>query len=81
MHAEKSNIADSLATAAVTVMGEGNEQQPLAIIEDLPFVAFQDRNPTAKELEELKIKLEDDVYASLLTSVTWKTGMKKLQNS
>src|SRR3989344_3325993 len=32
----RTNIADGLATAAVLVMGEGNEQQPLAIIERAP---------------------------------------------
>ncbi|HZE87539.1 MAG TPA: coenzyme F420-0:L-glutamate ligase [Methylomirabilota bacterium] len=81
MHAEKSNIADALAAAAVVTMGEGNEQQPLAIITDLPFVTFQKRNPTKKELDELKIKLEDDVYASLLTSVKWKKGKQLGKNS
>ncbi|MBI4084347.1 MAG: coenzyme F420-0:L-glutamate ligase [Candidatus Levybacteria bacterium] len=74
LQAEKTNMADSLATAAVTVMGEGNEQQPLVIIEDLPFVRFQKRNPTEKELDGLKIAIEDDVYASLLKSVSWQKG-------
>ena len=69
MHAEKANIADSLATAAVICMGEGNEQQPLALITDIPFVAFQQRNPT--DDESLKIDIQDDVYASLLMSVNW----------
>jgi dihydrofolate synthase / folylpolyglutamate synthase len=73
---EQSNMPDSLATAAVTVMGEGNEQQPLAVITDLPFVKFQTRNPNKKELESLKIKLEDDIYASLLTAVKWEKGKK-----
>lgn len=76
MHAEKSNIPDSLASAAVAVMGEGNEQQPIAVITDAPFVHFQERNPTQKELDDLKIKLEDDLYASLLTKVDWKKGGK-----
>lgn len=76
MKAEKSNIPDSLATSAVSMMGEGNEQQPLAVITDAPFVNFQDRNPTQKELDELKIKLEDDIYASLLTKVEWVAGGK-----
>ncbi len=71
---EKLNIADSLASAAVAVMGEGSEQTPLAIIEDLPFVEFQDRNPTQEELDNLRIELEDDVFAPLLTSVDWKRG-------
>ena len=74
MRAEKSNIADSLATAAVLVMGEGDGQQPLAIIEDVDFVHFQDRNPSKQEIDSIKITLEDDVYSSMLTSVKWKKG-------
>jgi dihydrofolate synthase / folylpolyglutamate synthase len=74
MHAEKSNVADSLATAAVAEMGEGNEQQPLAVITEANFVQFQPRNPTQEELNNLKISLEDDVYASLLTAMEWKKG-------
>lgn len=68
----KSNILDALAVSSVLVMGEGNEQTPLAIIEDLPFVEFQDRNPTQKEIEDEKISIEDDLYAPLLTAVNWK---------
>ncbi len=74
LKAEKSNIADSLATAAVAEMGEGNEQQPLATIEDLKFVHFQKRNPTQKELNGINIAMGNDVYSSLLTSVKWKKG-------
>lgn len=70
----KANIVDALASAAVVVMGEGNEQTPLAIIEDVPFVKFQNRNPTNKELKDLKIALKDDLYGLLLTSVPWKKG-------
>lgn len=32
------NVVDSLATAAMIVMGEGNERQPLAVIENAPVV-------------------------------------------
>ncbi|MCL5970508.1 MAG: coenzyme F420-0:L-glutamate ligase [Patescibacteria group bacterium] len=70
----KANIMDALASAAVVVTGEGNEQTPLAIIEDVPFVKFQNRNPTNKELKDLKIALKDDLYGPLLTSVPWKKG-------
>ena len=76
MQAEKSNIPDSLAAAAVIVMGEGNEQQPLAVINNLPFVNFQDKNPTQEELDELKITIDEDIYASLLTGVKWQKGKK-----
>lgn len=74
---EKLNVMDSLASAAVLAMGEGSEQTPLAIIEDLPFVQFQKRNPTAPELRSLKIPLEDDLYAPLLESVRWIKSKRK----
>lgn len=68
----KANIADALAVSAVVVMGEGNEQTPLAVIQDVPFVRFQKRNPTDAEIKSLRINMKDDVYAPLLTSVKWK---------
>ncbi len=72
----KSNIMDALAAAAVVVMGEGDEQTPLAVIKDLPFVEFQEDNPTKQELKELEITKEDDLYGYLLTSVDWQEGKK-----
>jgi putative folate metabolism gamma-glutamate ligase len=70
----KANIRDGLAAAAVLVMGEADEQTPLAVIEDLPFVKFQDRDPTDEELAFLRISLEDDLYAPLLTRAPWRVG-------
>lgn len=67
----KLNVADSLASSAVLVMGEGKEQTPIAVIEDLDDVEFQDRNPSEKELEELRITPDQDLYAPLLKSVQW----------
>lgn len=56
------NIADSLASAAVLTMGEGQEQQPLALLTETP-VTFTDQevNPS-----ELLIPLEDDMYLPFL---------------
>jgi dihydrofolate synthase / folylpolyglutamate synthase len=71
----KSNIRDALAAAAVVVMGEGVEQTPLAIIEDIPFVTFQNRNPSTEELEQLHIDIDDDVYGSVLKRAPWKRGI------
>lgn len=68
------NVADALAAAAVLVMGEGDEQTPLAHIVDAPFVAFQERDPTPAELAALTIAPEDDLYAPLLTSLEWRRG-------
>lgn len=76
MRMEKSNVRDSLAAASVAVMGEGAEQQPLAIVTDIPFVKFQTRNPTEKELKALEITIFEDVYASMLTAVPWRKGKK-----
>ena len=67
----KANVANALAAAAVLVMGEGDEGTPMALISDLPFVQFQERNPTAEELQALHIDLHDDLYAPLLSGVEW----------
>lgn len=76
MHAEQLNVMDSLAAASVAVMGEGAEQTPLAVITDVPMVEFQEKNPTAEELDALQISIEDDVYAAMLKSVQWRKGRK-----
>jgi putative folate metabolism gamma-glutamate ligase len=73
----KVNVIDALATAAVLVMGEGSEQTPLAIIGDLPFVTFQNRDPLPEELEQLRIPMEDDLYGPLLTNAQWQSGQKR----
>ena len=70
----KANIADALAVSAVVVMGEGKEQTPLAVIEDVPFVKFQNKNPSKKELKNFHINMEDDLYGPLLKSVKWIKG-------
>lgn len=57
----KTNIADSLASAAILVMGEGNEKAPLAVVEDAP-VRFTDKKINKKEL---LIKPENDIYRRL----------------
>lgn len=74
MRVTQANHLDALAATAVLVMGEGNEQNPLALITNVPFLAFQDRNPSDEELKALHIHLEDDLYAPLLTSVAWLEG-------
>lgn len=73
MKVTKANIVDALAVSSVLVMGEGKEQTPLALISDLPFVSFNKADPTEKEIIDLLISPEDDLYGELLTSVEWKT--------
>lgn len=71
----KSNIADALAVVAVLVIGEGAEQTPIAIMEDISFVQFRDTNPPKKELQMFNVDMrKDDMYAPVLQAVRWKKG-------
>lgn len=67
----KINNLDALAASAVFVMGEGNEQTPVAILQDAPKIVFQDRPPDADEITEITIDIEDDLYAPILTAAPW----------
>lgn len=68
------NMMEGLAVSAVMIMGEGAERMPLAVIEDLPFVQFQKRNPSRKEVYGLRVGMNEDLYAPLLKSAKWKKG-------
>jgi coenzyme F420-0:L-glutamate ligase len=56
----RTNVADSLAAAAVLLMGEADEQTPLAMIENAPveFISKQNKR-------ELKINPAADLYRPL----------------
>ena len=60
MNVTQTNVADSLATTAALVMGEGNERQPLCIIEGAP-VEWTER----VDKKETQISLKNDMYRSL----------------
>ena len=71
----QSNIADSLAVAAVLEIGEGDEQTPIAVLEDLPFVQFREANPSISELKMFNVEMrKDDMYAPVLQAVRWRKG-------
>ena len=65
------NLLDALATSGVLVMGEGNEQTPLAIISNAPKISFLSRPPTLDEIHSITIAMKDDLYAPLLMGVKW----------
>lgn len=69
MKISQSNVADALAAAAVFVMGEGSEQTPIAIIQDIDSVEFKEFDPT--DSDPLEINKDDDIYAPLLKAVKW----------
>jgi F420-0:gamma-glutamyl ligase len=68
------NIVDGLASAAVLVMGEGAEQTPLALIEDVPFVTFIEEDRTINTSEFFIPHIEDDLFAALLRNAPWIRG-------
>ena len=71
---EQVNVAQSLTAAAVLEMGEGAEQTPVAVVENIGEITFQDHVPTPAELAALHIDLEDDAFAPILTQAQWHKG-------
>jgi dihydrofolate synthase / folylpolyglutamate synthase len=63
-HYSRVDMADSLATAAVLVMGEGAERQPLAVISGAP-VEYSNR----VNKNELKIDIKEDIYGPLFRKI------------
>src|SRR3989344_1561803 len=63
----QTNIVDSLSVAAVYKMGEGSEQTPIAIIEDVGDVKFG-INKFGKK-NPLEIDINEDIYAPLLKNI------------
>lgn len=74
IHMVQINVAEAVAAAAVLEMGEVAERTPLAVVEQIQHIQFQDRPPSAAELAALQIETADDVYGPFLTSVNWEKG-------
>ncbi len=74
LHVTKASVLDGLAAAAVLVMGEGNEQTPIAVIADVPMVHFQTHPPTKEEIKALRISVKEDIYSPLTNSKKWQKG-------
>ena len=66
------NLLDAIATSAVLVMGEGDEQTPIAIVKDAPKISFLNREPNSEEINSVTIPIEHDLYAPLIMGVKWK---------
>lgn len=66
------DVADSLATAAALVMGEGAERQPLAIIEGAPVEFVERVNP-----REVQISSKEDMYAPLFKRFARSKGSRR----
>ncbi|MBX9696774.1 MAG: coenzyme F420-0:L-glutamate ligase [Alphaproteobacteria bacterium] len=71
------NLLDGYAATAVCLMGEGAEQTPLALIEDVPNVVFTTTPPTDSEIADLMMPKEQDLYGPLLNAVNWTKGKRQ----
>lgn len=72
----KANLVDGIAAAAVLNIGEGKEQTPLAVVAEISNITFVNRTPTNKEINEMSISLNEDVYSKIFNSVKWIKGKK-----
>ncbi len=72
-HFSRTDVADSLATAAVLVMGEGQERHPLAIIEKSPIEFCEKVNRN-----ELRINIREDMYMPLFKKMPKQKGGARL---
>lgn len=70
----KANVVDPLAAMAVLAMGEGAEQTPMAVLEDVGFANFNRTYPTKKELALLNVGLKDPMYEPMLAAAPWQRG-------
>ena len=68
----RTNVIDSIASAAVFVMGEGSESTPAALVEDVPTVSFTDAPNSS--LDSFIVPMEEDLFYPFLKSVPWKRG-------
>lgn len=68
------NAADALAAAAVLCMGETDEQTPLALLEDLPFIRFTSGLETERQPDETRIDPAADLFGQLLACAPWVSG-------
>ncbi|MEI6267056.1 MAG: coenzyme F420-0:L-glutamate ligase [bacterium] len=59
---EKANLVDQIASAANLVMGEGDEQTPIAIVNELKNIEFGDNLPTKEQLKFFLLNPDEDLY-------------------
>lgn len=77
----RAGVASGLAAAAVVAMGEGSEQTPIAVIQDVPFIKFQDHDPTKKDIAQLLVAKDKDLYGPFFEAVNWEQGKNGKKNT
>ncbi len=75
----QAGIASGVAAAAVLAMGEGAEQTPVCLLQDVAAVTFTNADPTDEELATMRISLDEDLFAPFLTAVDWQPGKRQTE--
>lgn len=68
------SLVDTISVAAGLAMGEGAEQTPLVVVQDIPGIIFLDRPPSNQEKTLMHYPLEKDMFGSLIESASWEKG-------
>lgn len=73
----KTSLVDSLSVAAGICMGEGNQQTPLVVIQDIPEIEFVNRPPSKEEISIMHYPIDEDMYGPLIKTTPWEQGENK----
>ncbi len=65
------NKAMGFAAAANVVMGEGNEQTPFVLIENIENLVCTDKNPDQSEIDSVYPKISEDLFEPFLSCLEW----------
>lgn len=71
---QTANLVDSLAAAAVVVMGEGKERTPLAIIEEVGDLKWSEEPRVIAGEPLVAVPMEEDLFLPMLQGVKWEKG-------
>ncbi|MEK7100758.1 MAG: coenzyme F420-0:L-glutamate ligase [Patescibacteria group bacterium] len=69
----QTNVPDSLAAAAVLVMGEANEQTPIVRIRNAPYVR-QKQTGHKQVFNTFEFDMNEDLFAPFMNRLPWKRG-------
>ncbi|HSD98186.1 MAG TPA: coenzyme F420-0:L-glutamate ligase [Patescibacteria group bacterium] len=70
------SFVDGLSVAAGLAMGEGDQQQPIAVITYVPDLTFVAKPPTKDEQDAMRYPLEKDMFGPLIRAASWEKGKK-----
>lgn len=70
------SMVDTLASVGTIMLGEGQEQTPLAVIEEIPDITFVDRCPSKEETKVIK-HTPVDMFVPMIHAAKWEKGEGK----